>query len=313
MKLISLLLLVILSASVAQAESGLAFDSALGVTSNADLSATNTVGDRIFTVGGVYRFNSKQSAMRAALKYTDYAKSIENDLLSVDFGTSWKSHDKDQNAPTYSLKSILRHYLHNAPASTDQGFTHFGLSADANWKLGQSSQSEWTLGPRIELDHYPSYFNRSDVDGSFLFELSTALTPESNFSVGLTPDLLVSTLSDFSKISLMLSLDYDQMLKQEMSWGAGAYLTPALYLSRLASATSAIVTRSKGKAAQSTTLLASQKESTFTFSPNLWWSKELSDSFDLRLETSMNIQKSKSGSYDYSEIEAFASIHYRVF
>lgn len=313
MKLLSLLLLVILSASVAQAESSLAFDSALGLTSNGDLSATNPVGDRIFTVGGVSRFDLGQSAMRAALKYTGYAKLIENDLISADFGTSWKSGGKVKSAPTYSVKATLRDYLHDAPASTDQGFTHFGLRADANWKSSLSAQNEWTFNPAVELEHYPSYFNRSDVDLSFLFELSTALTAESNLSVGVTPGLLISTLSDFSKLSLIFSIDYDQTLQQEMAWGAGAYLTPGFYLSRLASATSTIVVRSKGKSAGSTALLASQKETTFTFSPNLWWSKELNDSFNLRLETALNIQKSKSGSYNYSEVQAFAAIHYRVF
>jgi hypothetical protein len=301
-----------MSPNFAHAESNLAFDSALGVTSNADLSATNPVADRIFTVGGVAKFSGEGSTVRTALKYTDYAKTIENDLLSADIGETWKR-DPEQNAKEFGLKLIFRDYLHDAPASTDQGFTHFGLAGDLSWRVKQSLQTEWLFAPRVEIEHYPSYFNRTDFGLSFLFEHTNALSSESNLTISASPDLLLSTLGDFSKLSFVFTLDYDQMINEETSWGAGVFLIPGFYLSRLASATSSIVTRSKGKAGSSTSIITSKTESTVTLSPNIWWSKELTESFDLRLESSLNFQSSKSGSYDYSEIQAFAAIHYRAF
>ncbi len=296
----------------AQAESSLAFDSALGFTTNGYLTADNPISDRIFSVSGTSRFGLGETSARAFLKFTDFGTLNDNDLVSADFGTSFKK-SSHPNAPTYGLRASLRNYIRDAPASTDQGFTHFGVIGTATWQSSTPNSNQWLIVSRADLEYFPSYFQRTDADLSVQCEYSIAQSPTSNLAFGLTPDLIVSTQSDFSKFLILFSVDYDQTLANEMSWGASATAAPALYLSRTTNTTATIVTRSGRNRSTPSTVSTSEKESTFTLTPSVWWAKELTEAWELRLESNLNLQSSKSGTYNFSELQAFVAIHYRVF
>lgn len=295
---------VVLGVSSASAGPSLSFDSVLGGTSNANLTQDNPTSDRILKLGGVARFPIEQTNARLSLRYTDYAKENGNDLFSADLGTS--GIPGSDPSRTYGVRLSLRNYVHDDVGSTDEGFTHYGVMGNAHWDGGASKNGAWTYTPQVDFQHYPNFASRNDLDLSFRIDyelLSTQSGPE--VLIGLTPALLLSSVGDFSKFSVLFSADYERPLGEDSKWGAYAGILPTRYLSRETTSTVLLI---KGRKA--TTTLTPVKETTFLFSPGIWWSKNLSSQFEFRSELSGAFQNSKSDSINYREFQAFAAIHF---
>jgi hypothetical protein len=287
-------------------KSSLVLDSALGFTSNANLVQDAPQSDRILKVGGALRFPLAETRGRFSLRYTDYGKMSENDLLSADLSSSWDEAVKAGTGKTYDLRVFHRQYVKQSAGTTDQGFTHYGAAASMMW--APSPGSPWRIGPRGEIRNFTSG-SRTDFDLSFPIEREMDLSsrPGSTLSFSAAPGLLVSTAGDFSKAYLALTADYEAPLPGSL-FGAYLALTPSWYLSR---STSATVLSGNGRRASTVTVVS--KESTTFLSPGVWWSKPLTPDWEFRAETFLNLQSSKSGTFSYTELQALASIRYRAF
>lgn len=300
----ALAVLLLLGSVSASAAPSFSFESALGVTSNANLVQENPSSDRILKLGGLTRFPLLKSNGRFSLRYTDYAKESGNDLFSADLGVSGlPSHVPSS---TYGARLSLRDYVKDDVGSTDEGFTHYGVIGNATLDGGVSKHGTWTYTPQVDLEHYPRFSSRNDLELSFRAEYEMlSVKHQADVSFGLTPALLVSSMGDFSKISVQFSADYEQEIGDDSKWGAYAGLLPTRYLSRETTSTALLI---RGRKTTVTNLSA--KETTLLFSPGIWWSKNLSSEFEFRTELSANFQNSKSDSFNYREFQAFASLHF---
>ncbi len=293
----------------AMADPSLTLDSSVAFTSNADLSRDDPSSDLVFRIGGVSRFSMGPNLGRFVLHYTDYSKHSENDSLSAILGTTWPARVlRDKSSLTFGLRALLSDYVHDQAGTTDESFTHYGVAGSLAWERKSSKAGTWTITPQVDLEHYPKFADRSDIDLSTRAEFAGA-GMKSEFTLAATPGLLVSTENDFSKFYLSLSADYEQALTDSSHWGASVALTPSLYTSRTANK-STVVLSGRGKRATATTL--TEKEETLLLTPGLWWSKALSLDWEFRADSYLNVQSSKSDAYSFTEFRLGASVRYRA-
>lgn len=291
----------------------LEFESGLAYTSNADLASTGAVSDGVFRVGGYAGFPLASTQSRASVRFADYMKRDDNDLLSVDFGSKWaleKKSVKDDSVRTFDLRIVLRDYVHEQAGTSDVGFTHYGVVGRYGWRKDLAGGDEFRISPMVDVEHYPKFSNRNDVDLSVRFQrlLYGKSGKESFFDLELSPGLLVSTESDFSKAYLFVSANYESPIDERTSWGAFFSLTPSFYTSR--STDSVVLVNGRGRNASTTTV--TEKESTLLVSPGVWWSRRLSVAWEFRADSFLSVQTSKSGTYEFTELQAAASIRYRA-
>jgi hypothetical protein len=289
------------------AESSLAFDSALGFTTKANLSDVGAESVQRLKVGGVYRFPVSTGQGRFSLGITDYFKRSENDLLSADLGNTWGADGgMGTDAKTYGLRFSLRKYLKQELGTTDQAFTHYGLIGHTTF--GVKGTPTLKFKPTADVEYYPGG-SRTDFEGYVRGDYDpNATISGGGIHFSFSPGLLVSTSSDFSKMYLALSAGYDRPINDDSEWGVDLTLTPSFYLSR--STTSTVLV---GRGKKTSTALVTEKESTTYLSPEFWYSKMLSSAWEFRAEAFARFQSSKSGSYNYKEFQTLASIRYRVF
>jgi hypothetical protein len=295
------------------AAGGLSLDSGVAYTSNANLVQTGAESDTILRLGGVWRGPIQSGTSRVSLRYADYLKRSENDLLSSDFAYAWKAEAPKKAASlTYEMRFAARNYVRENVGTTDQGFTHYGLIGNATF-TPETKSPAWNYVPQIDFEFYP-YADRSDFDVSFRIEYDTLSGDvERGFTLSATPGLLYSTASDFSKAYLALAVDYEAPLDEKSTWGIGLGVMPSLYLSR--ATTSTVLTTSRGKkgAVSTSSTVVTEKESTTWISPNAWYSRTLSSDWIARVEIFGNFQSSKSDTYNFRETQILASLRYRVF
>jgi hypothetical protein len=295
------------------AASGLSLDSSAAYTTNANLVQTGEESDTILRIGGIWRAPLAKGNTRLSLRYADYLKRSENDLLSTDFGYAWKA-DAARNTParTYELRFAARNYVRENVGTTDQGFTHYGLIGKATL-VPDAKSAFWSYTPQIDFEYYP-YASRSDFDLSFRIEYdSLSGETERGFSLSATPGLLYSTTRDFSKAYLALAADYEAPIDEKSAWGVGLGVMPSFYLSRVTSSTVLTTSRGRKGAVSTSSTVVTEKESTTWISPSAWYSRTLSTDWAARFEVFGNFQSSKSDTYNYSETQILASLRYRVF
>jgi hypothetical protein len=294
--LVTLALIVIVPST--QAGTTLALDSGLSFTSNADLSQNDPESDRILRLGALTRFPLDDSLGKFALRYIDYAKHRENDLLAANFGVTWTGNaQKKETEFEYGLRASLRDYVHDQAGTTDDSFTHYGVIGSATWKTPVSKTLNLEITPQVDLEHYPKYADRNDIDSSIRGEFGWDDSADS-FELSVTPGILISSVNDFSKIYAGFSAEYDHAIHEDMHWGANVSITPSFYTSRSAG-TSAFVLSRNGKKGSTTTTAATEKEETLLITPGVWWSKKLAEDWELRAETFFNDQSSKSDAYNF--------------
>lgn len=293
-------LILMIGHGIARAESTAAFDSALGFTSNANLSSDQPISDFIFDLGASTDFTALDTNAFASARFSNYSKFNSNDLLSLDLGGKWSADQK-----TYLLKASLKDYVSESPATTDQGFSNFSISGNIRSKEKAENSRYWKMGPSGTTRFYYSSSSRFDFDFSYLFE--NGFSQDSGFTFSATPGLLISSDSEFSRLHLTLSAFYDDYSSANGAWGLRLDCVPSLYLNRSAGETISTIPRSK-KGAAAVTL--PQKESLFLVSPGIWKSWDLSESFELRADANLNLQTSKSGEYDYQEFLSLISLSY---
>lgn len=291
----------------------LTLDSGLAYTTNANLVQTNPESDAIVKVGGAWRFPFSKGSGRLSLRYSDYLKHSENDLLSCDLSTSWKT-DAPTGTPTrtYGLRFQTRNYLKQDVGTTDQGFTHYGMVGNITFNPS-SAESAWSYTPQFDIEYYPN-LKRTDLDLSFSAEYdSFSDDVEQEFSLSLTPGFLFSTSNEFSKAYLSLSADYEASLNESSTWGSGIEIIPSIYLSRATESTVLTTVRKKRGLGSTTATVISEKEVTLLFSPLIWYSHLLSSDWQARFELFGNFQNSKSDTYNYREFLMLGSLQYRIF
>lgn len=284
------------------AGTSLEFESALGYTTNADLASEGAVSDGILRVGGYAGFPLSNTQARASIRFADYMKRDANDLLSIDLGTKWALDSKDKSARSFDVRFVLRDYVHEEVGTTDVGFTHYGVIGRYGWNSSFSGEDVLRISPQVDVEHYTKFSNRNDIDLSIRFE------KESLFDFEFTPGLLLSTESDFSKVYLFASANYEKSIDDVTTWGAFLSLTPSLYTSRETDS----VVLATGRRRNLTSMSIRAKETTLLISPGVWWSRELSPLWEFRADSFLSRQTSKSGTYDYTELQAAASIRYRA-
>ena len=290
----------------ARAESHLAFDSALGFTSNANLVQDNPDSDLIGKAGGTYRFPLADLTNRFSLRYSAYAKQIKNDIFAADLASSWSELTSGKPSKKYELGVSLRDYVNSAVGTTDQGFTHLGVMGSMKWVY-----AHWSYGPQMDIEIYPSDAARTDFGLLFPIDYDfPSSDSKSDLSIGLSPEILWSTTADYSKILLSLSADYDTFISETSNWGASFTVTPTFYLSRLTTATTTLLAGKKK--APPILFSSSDKESLFFLSPGVWWSKDISSDWEFRLEGLLNFQTSRSDTFNYTEAQVFASLRFRM-
>lgn len=289
------------------------FESGLGFTSNADLASEGAVGDGIFRVAGYAGFPIAETQARASVRFADYVKRDNNDLLSLDFGTKWELAGKGANdsaVRSFDLRVAVRDYVHEQAATTDVGFTHYGVIGRYIWRKDLADGDEFRVSPQVDVEHYPKFSNRNDVDLMVRFQrlLYSKKAKESFFDFEVSPGLLVSTASEFSKYYLAASVNYEAPIDDLTTWGAFFNLTPSFYTSRETDS----VVLSTGRKRNATTVTVTEKERTLLVSPGVFWSRRLSVAWEFRADSVLNVQSSKSGTYGFTELQATASIRYRA-
>lgn len=278
----------------------LSADNTLGFTSNASLSAT-PVADFYDRVGATLRFPVGSQTHRFSARYTQYFSETQNNLLALDYAAGWKA----STATQHEVRVFTRNFVNEEVGTTDQAFSRFGAAWNASW--APSPGSSWTFRPEVEIDHYSAQ-GRSDLIGGFQFEHDfLGGDSDASLSLGLTPGANLSTTSDFSRAYVNIALTGDWPSGEDAFWGASLDLTYSHYLARESSAS---VLSGRKKNSLLTTITS--KESTWLVTPDLYWSKALSKSWDFRAEALANFQNSASGSYDFREVQFLATIRWRL-
>lgn len=275
-------------------------ENTLGFTSNASLSSTPDA-DLFDRVGATVRFPVGETANRFSARYTHYFSESQNNLLALDAASGWKS----ASATAHEVRLFSRSFVEQEVGTTDQSFSRYGAAWNAAWTPGES---RWTFRPELEMDHYPG-LGRADFITSFQFEHEfLGADSDSSLNVSFTPGANLSTTSDFSRAYLNAGVYHDRPAGEDAYWGFSLDLLYNFYLARESS--TSVLTGRKGK--NDTLASFSSKESTWMLSPDLYWSKSLSRAWEFRAEILGNFQSSKSGTYDFSEAQALATIRWRL-
>jgi hypothetical protein len=295
------------------APQSLTLDASAAYTTNANLVDTGADSDAILRAGGTWRFPLAQTDGRFALHYSDYIDHSENDLVAVDFGSSWKAAGgKPGSSQIFDLRLTGRNYVRNDVGTTDQSFTHYGVIGSTTLSMG-GTPSLWTYTPQADVQYYPG-LDRTDFDFSLRLEYDSLVGDiEKGFIYSATPGLLYSTSGDFSKAYLALAVDYEAPIDAVSTWGAGLGLKPSYYLNR--ETTSTVLTTSRGRRGTTTTgtSTVTEKESTLLISPSAWYTRKLSRDWRTNFEVFGNFQSSKSETYNFKEIQLLASLRYAAF
>lgn len=278
--------------------SGVTVENTLAFTSNASFTAIPEA-DFFDRIGATARFPISNASNRFSARYTQYFSETQNNLLALDYAASWKSTE----GTTYEVRLLNRSYVTQEVGTTDQGFSRFGVAINGTWAPGVS---RWTFRPEGEVDYYPGS-SRTDFMGSFLFEHELfEEDSDASLSIGFTPGLNLSTESDFSRASFNGSIYFDHPVGATSLWGLSLDLTYSAYLAREASST--VLSGRKGRSS----ITLTTKESTWLVSTGVYWSTTLARDWEFRTDGLVSFQDSKSGTYNFSELQLLAAIRWRL-
>lgn len=265
----------------------------LGFTNNAYLVSDNAKADTYLYALSSNTWNRNSHEIFLRLSYRDYFVEKPNNLLT------WKAGDDFKHGRwNWTAAVVGQNYTSGSPGTTDNSYDNIGADVTAETQSSLSSTTDLFYGGGLRFRDYTAMEGRLDHTGFATGRIEHHITPKLLLSGYGEGGLILSSLSDYSRLYFDFggSADYD--LDTRWTWTSEISLGQSYFLTRTVSTPVAAVNR-RGKRITNTST-AQERYSNILVSTGALCRQ--SERFRWGGEINSTTQASLSGLEDYSAL-----------